>query len=155
MMTRQSRALAIAGATLLSVGLGGCAAPFIAGLTLNELSSGTSIISTGLTGKGLIEHIADAITGKDCRVIEGLARDTRDVCEEPNSVATRSDFKGLIGMIEGDNRELDIAERPGKPPVPVLLADLTIPERAGKPSALVQIAAVTPPPPPIRREDRR
>ena len=78
--------------------LGGCALPLLGGLTLNEMSSGTSVISTGLTGKGLGEHALDAVTGKDCRITESLLRDDRDLCEERDSPATKDDFKGVAAL---------------------------------------------------------
>ncbi len=89
--------------------LGGCAIPVVAGLTLNELSSATSVVSTGITGKGLGENIADLVLGKDCRIVEGLVRAGRDVCEERGSVATRTDFKGLMAFVEDDTREIPVA----------------------------------------------
>ena len=47
------------------------------------------------SGKGASDHALDAMTGKDCRILEGLTRDDRAVCEEPGSPATAGDFKGL------------------------------------------------------------
>ena len=95
----QVKRLIPAGAALLfAATLSNCVAfPVLGGLTLNELSSGTSFISTGLTGKSLGEHGLDLATGKDCRLIEAAFRDDRKVCEERGSVATARDFKGLLG----------------------------------------------------------
>ena len=76
----------------------GCALPVIGALTLNELSSTTSFMSTGLTGKGLGEHALDLVTGEDCRVLEGVVRRERGICAERGSPETADDFKGLIGL---------------------------------------------------------
>jgi len=76
----------------------GCALPLIGALTLNELSSTTSFISTGLTGKGLGEHALDLVTGEDCRGLEGIVRGDRGICATRGSPETANDFKGLIGL---------------------------------------------------------
>ena len=51
--------------------------------------------SVGASGKTLTDHALDAVTGKDCRLVEGAARADRDVCEETGSAATAKDFRGL------------------------------------------------------------
>ena len=76
----------------------GCALPVIGALTINELSSTTSFMSTGLTGKGLGEHALDLVTGGDCRLLEGVVRSERDICAKRGSPETADDFKGLIGL---------------------------------------------------------
>ncbi|MBI3708847.1 MAG: SPOR domain-containing protein [Proteobacteria bacterium] len=105
-MLRLSALIAMITAACL---VSGCAAPLIAGLTLNELSSFTSFISTGLTGKGLGEHALDLATGDDCRIVETLLRDDREFCETRNSAATEKDFKGLIGMAAAEMKRQDLA----------------------------------------------
>jgi hypothetical protein len=94
-VVRQSWLIAVAAALLVS----GCAAPVIGTLTLNELSSGTSLASTGLTGKSLSELALSWATGKDCRFMEGLLREDRKICEERDSPATDKDFNGLLGLV--------------------------------------------------------
>lgn len=61
-----------------------------------------SIGSTVLTGKGAGEHALDLVTGEDCRFFEGVVRGDRAVCEHPGSLATKNDFKGLIGVAEAE-----------------------------------------------------
>ena len=85
----------IASAMLLS----GCAIPLLAGLTLNEFNTGTSIISTSLTGKGLADHALSLATRSNCNLIGGLLRNDRALCEKRGSEATLNDFNGLIGLL--------------------------------------------------------
>ncbi len=94
-------------ATLLS----GCSTPLIAGLTLGEVGLFGSLFSTAATGKGLGEHAMDAATGQDCRVLEGLARDDRDLCERDGSPATEKDWKGLASL--SDETLPSVAPIPG------------------------------------------
>ncbi len=56
----------------------------------------TEVAPRAVNGKGLAEDGADAVTGKDCRVIEGTVREDRKLCEERGSRATDKDFKGFI-----------------------------------------------------------
>ncbi|MGQ0664863.1 MAG: SPOR domain-containing protein [Pseudomonadota bacterium] len=73
--------------------------PLIAGLTINELGSATSILSTLITGKGFGEHVLDLATGEDCRLLETALRDDRKFCEPHGSAATAKDFKGLASLL--------------------------------------------------------
>jgi hypothetical protein len=57
----------------------------------------TEVAPRAVNGKGLAEDGADAVTGKDCRVIEGTVNKDRKVCETRNSKATDKDFKGFMG----------------------------------------------------------
>jgi propanediol dehydratase small subunit len=50
--------------------------------------------SATTTGKAATDHALDAVTGKDCRVVEGALRADRRVCEDTGSPATARDFKG-------------------------------------------------------------
>jgi hypothetical protein len=76
----------------------GCALPVVGVLTVADLSTGASLTSTLLVGKGIADHTADFITGKDCRFIEGMLREDRELCEPVNAAATREDFRGLVGI---------------------------------------------------------
>ncbi len=78
--------------------LSGCAIPLVAGFTVVELGTAGSLVSTAATGKGLGEHAMDAATGRDCRVVEAMVRDDREVCELENSPATEKDWKGLARL---------------------------------------------------------
>jgi hypothetical protein len=53
------------------------------------------VASTAATGKGTTEHALDQMTGKDCRIIEGVVRSDRRLCEPWDAPATERDFKGL------------------------------------------------------------
>ncbi|OFX12976.1 MAG: hypothetical protein A2516_04505 [Alphaproteobacteria bacterium RIFOXYD12_FULL_60_8] len=64
-----------------------------------DASTGISLISTALTGKGVVELAMDAVTGKDCR-FDGLVREDRQLCEVRGSKATENDFKGLASLAE-------------------------------------------------------
>ena len=77
------RDAAVLGAAL-ALSLGGCVPLLVA-----DVASGAA------TGKTTDEHVLSAVTHKDCRVIEGIARADRKVCEEPGSPATEHDFKGI------------------------------------------------------------
>ncbi len=75
--------------------LGGCAAPVIGAVTVGELATGASVVTMAVDGKGLTEVAMDAATGRDCRILEGVVRANRTVCEEPGSPPTHDDFRGL------------------------------------------------------------
>lgn len=98
------------GLGLLS-GLAGCFPPLI----------GADVASYVGTGKGLGEHALDAVTGEDCRVIEGLMRSDRAVCEQRGAIATATDFKGIFGLETGQTAlaGADDAARP-VPPIRVV-----------------------------------
>lgn len=74
-----------------------CAAPFVL----------TEVVPRAVNGKGLVEDGADVVTGKDCRLIEGVTRKDRKVCEEKNSPATKHDFKGLAGAFSDSKAKTD------------------------------------------------
>ena len=83
---------------LCVLALSGCGAPLFAGLTLAELSTAGSLISTAVTGKGLGEHAMDAATGRDCRIIDAMVRSDRRLCEHKNSPTLENDWKGLANI---------------------------------------------------------
>lgn len=93
--------VAIAGLSLaLLSALSGCASPLLAGLSLSEFGFASSLFATAATGKGLGEHAMDVVTGRDCRIIEGLARKDRKFCERKNSPALEKDWKGLASLAD-------------------------------------------------------
>jgi len=94
--------------------LSGCAGPVFAGMTLSEFGFITSAFSTAATGKGLGEHAMDAATGRDCRLIEGLAREDRKLCERKTSPALEKDWKGLASLAD----DAAPAPHPGAPAEP-------------------------------------
>ena len=56
------------------------------------------IVSVGTTGKTIVDHVLDVVTGEDCSLFQGISRSDRNVCKpreiEETEVKTR-DFKGL------------------------------------------------------------
>ncbi len=77
--------------------LGGCVA--VASVSLQHFVTGAGIVSVLATGKGLADHALDLATQKDCRILEGLLKGSRKVCEEPGSPATADDFEGLTALL--------------------------------------------------------
>lgn len=121
-------------ASLAIVGfaLSGCAVPVIAGFTLNEMSSATSVVSTLATGKGTGEHALDLVTGKDCRFLEGLVREDRKICESPGSPATAEDFKGVFALASKQPDTHDSARNRSVGPIASALADRNKDQQAAK-----------------------
>lgn len=78
--------------------LSGCAIPLFAGITLNEMSTAGSVVSTLATGKGLGDHALDLVTGDDCRVLEGMMSKDRKICEKTGSPRTAGDFQGIASL---------------------------------------------------------
>lgn len=76
--------------------LGGCGAA-IFGIPLTFTT--TEVVPRAVNGKGLAEDGVDAVTGKDCRLIEGTVRKDRQTCEPRGSPETEKDFKGLSGFV--------------------------------------------------------
>jgi len=70
----------------LSLAADGCSAPMLA----------AESVSVGTTGKPLVDHGADIVTGKNRRVVEDTARKDSHVCEDRDSPATEKDFKGML-----------------------------------------------------------
>jgi hypothetical protein len=101
-----------------SVTLGGCGTEIVAGLTLGQLSTGISLVSTLFTGKGTTELAFDVVTGQDCRFLEGAMRSDRTFCEPHDSVATRDDFRGLMALLDDDAASGDPVAGVDPPPPP-------------------------------------
>lgn len=75
-------------------------------MTLGDVSNIASIASTLTTGKGIPEHLISFVMGKDCRLMEGIMREDRRICEEQGAPSTAKDFKGVIVVLFG-NEELN------------------------------------------------
>ena len=97
----------------------GCSATVAGALSFADMSTGLSLVSMAFTGKGLGEHAMDVITGKDCRFVEGVFRNDREICEERNSVATKEDFKGVVAWLS-----IDEADKPQEQVTPTAVASL-------------------------------
>ena len=123
----------------LTLALTGCAETIIAGLTISELLTTGSIVSSILSGKGLGEHALDIATGQDCRILDAIFRKDRALCEPKDSIATKGDFKGLVALLDSNPSGMQIQladipmgedQYPAVNPValktaPKILADLT------------------------------
>lgn len=97
----------------LTLALTGCAETIIAGLTISELLTAGSIVSSIVSGKGLGEHALDVATGQDCRILDAIFRENRAICEPRDSQATKDDFKGLIALIDDAGRDqIQLADIP-------------------------------------------
>lgn len=97
---RRTRTLT-AGLLLLSLPMmGGCAAPFAAGVGISEFISIASLTGTVAFNKGATDLALDIVTGDDCRVMEGMVREDRNICESVGSEATEKDFKGVVGEVQ-------------------------------------------------------
>lgn len=101
---KSRRVLTVAVVLSLS-GLAGCAAPIVAGLTAAQVFSIAGLSATIMTGRDITEHAVSLVTGKDCRFLETLLRNGRSFCEEPNAVATRDDFHGVIALFGNDKSD--------------------------------------------------
>jgi hypothetical protein len=101
--------------SFLGCALSGCGAPLIAGLSVTEWATAGSLISTATTGKGFSEYAMDAATGQDCRIVEGIVRQDRHICERRGSSASQKDWKGLTQMqpVPGETVEVGVTEDPG------------------------------------------
>ncbi|MDF1722764.1 MAG: hypothetical protein P1U65_18985 [Minwuia sp.] len=82
---------------------GGCALPFAAGVGIGELVSLASLTGTVAYNKGASDLALDIVTGGNCRIVEGLVRDDRDVCEDEGSDASEKDFKGVVGELQAED----------------------------------------------------
>lgn len=82
---------------------GGCALPFAAGVGVGEVISLASLTGTIAYNKGASDLALDIVTGGNCRIVEGLVREDRKVCEEEGSDASERDFKGVVGVVQDDN----------------------------------------------------
>ncbi len=100
----------------LTLALTGCAETIIAGLTISELFTAGSIVSSIVSGKGFGEHALDIVTGQDCRILDAIFRKDRAICEPKGSVATNDDFKGLIALLDSPaGEQIQLADIPMGP----------------------------------------
>lgn len=88
-----------------ALALSGCATAVVGSITVSQISAAAGIASTATTGKGLQDHALSAITGQDCRLLEGIFRANRHICEEPGSPATENDFRGVVVLLLGPPQE--------------------------------------------------
>lgn len=105
---RVARAAAVGSVCLAT---GGCLQLVVAGIPLSHISTAIGVASLATTGKGVAEHGLDVVTGKDCRVLDSLLRDERELCEERNSPPTQEDFRGVFAWLD---EQVEDAPRPSK-----------------------------------------
>ncbi len=99
-----ARGFACGAALLLTLPLaGGCALPFAAGVGIGEVVSLASLTGTIAYNKGASDLALDIVTGGNCRIVEGLVREDRKVCEEDGSEATDRDFRGVVGVVQDED----------------------------------------------------
>lgn len=76
--------------TLSLVSIQGCAILGIGGAyqTVDTVTTGATAISYGATGKGLSDHAASAVTGKDCRMFNVLQ--SKNICRVRRTYEVRN-----------------------------------------------------------------
>lgn len=92
--------------------LHGCA--LTGSLAISHVVTAAGLVSLASTGKGLADHALDMVTEQDCRILDGLLRQDRAICEPVGSLATRDDFKGLAIFRGETDSQLARAERPAE-----------------------------------------
>jgi hypothetical protein len=68
--------------------------------TLDTVTTGATAVSYGTTGKGLTDHAASAVTGKDCRMF--------NVLQHKNFCRVRKTYE-VRNMQEGHRRQMQMA----------------------------------------------
>jgi len=101
----------------LAIGLSGCATAVIGSITVGQISAAVGVASVSTTGKGLQDHALSVVTGQDCRLVEGIFRRNRRICEEPGSPATENDFPGVVVLLFGDGENDAPQEHQSEPEV--------------------------------------
>lgn len=102
-----TRRVLVATVSVSLVGLAGCAAPMVAGLTAAQVFTIAGLSATIMTGRDLTEHAVSMVTGKDCRFLETLLRNGRSFCETPDTIATKDDFHGVIALFDKERADTD------------------------------------------------
>ena len=83
---------------LLATLCAGCVAPAggAAVVAMNALTG----VSLAATGKGISDHAVSLVQDQDCRILEGVIRSDRKICEDYGAPATAHDFHGLSTVAE-------------------------------------------------------
>ena len=110
--------------------LSACSTQVAGVLPLFDSLTVVSWVSTAVSGKSLSEYTLDALTGKDCRFLDGVLRADREICEEPGAPSTGDDFRGLAGLWDRDKLKSDqpvaalaVVEAPGETLQAVVISD--------------------------------
>ena len=93
--------------TMLASNMGAGAAVVATAETVDQVKTAADVVSSGTTSKTLTDHALDAITGKDCNLINTFSK-YRKVCREkmpdlstPEKIKAFQKSKGIepIGII--------------------------------------------------------
>jgi hypothetical protein len=97
------------------VSIQGCAILGVGGVyqSIDVVTTGVNVVSYGTTGKGLSDHAASAVTGKDCEMLNILKN--KDICYEGTSLENKN---YLIGIYE-ENYEWPVQSVKKNTPSPV------------------------------------
>ena len=133
---------------LLACTVGGCAAPIIAGLTFNQVTTVASAASSLIIGKGFSDYALEAVTGKDCSITEGLLRSDRKICERRGSPATASDYHGIADLASAPASKTE-KHQAAVGPMEVALADHANPHRTTTAARTIVVAQRAPAATPI------
>jgi len=87
--------------SLSLVSIQGCAILGVGGVyqTVDTISTGVNVVSYGATGKGLSDHAASAITGKDCQMFNVLQH--KNICRIRKTYEVRH-------LQKRDNQQLQV-----------------------------------------------
>ena len=89
---------AILGALVLAGALSSSGCATVVAVVSHPAVTGAGVVSLLASGKGLADHAMDMVTRRDCRLLDGLLREERRVCEERGSLATLADFRGYAPL---------------------------------------------------------
>lgn len=128
---------------LLACTVGGCAAPIIAGLTFNQVTTVASAASSLIIGKGFSDYALEAVTGKDCSITEGLLRSDRKICERRGSPTTAHDYHGIADLASAPASKA-AAHDDTVGPMEVALADHANPRRTKTAARTIVVAQRAP-----------
>jgi len=87
--------------SLSLVSIHGCAILGVGGVyqTIDTVTTGVNVVSYGTTGKGISDHAASAITGKDCKMFNVLQN--KNICRIRKTYEVRN-------LQETDRQELQV-----------------------------------------------
>lgn len=86
----------------------GCAAPIVGALGVSELITIASVGGSVAFNKGASDLALDIVTGQNCRIMEGIVRKDRGICEPDDSKAAKNDFKGVVGFVAENQDDMEM-----------------------------------------------
>ncbi len=105
----RSRPVLVVGMIAVASLLPGCAS--LVAIATHDLVTTAGVASYIATGKGLSDHVLDAATGKDCKLVTGLASPQRNICERAGSGITQNEFRGMLNYEPGTRQWPDLLEK--------------------------------------------